>query len=110
MTTHTQPFRLTHDEWLALPLEDQLGVPIDDPRTTPKNYACHAHYRLDCMTIQLTEVEVDVGVEEVVIRLAFADTGLDAPSVIAGLTQDWSGGWTETPIAKHLLFEVMQPN
>lgn len=112
MTTNTQPFRMTREEWLALPLEAQLGAPINDARTTPKNYACHAHYRLDSMRIQIAEVEVvdDADADRVIVRLAFAAATPDAPSILASLRDLWVLGGADTPMAKPVSFEAMRPN
>ena len=110
VTTGRQPLRMTREEWLALPLEDQSGAPLDDARTKRRDFACYAHYRLNGTKAQLTSVEVDGDVEKVVVRLAFANDALDAPSAIACLKERWPREGARAPIAKHLSFEVMRPN
>lgn len=99
---------MTREEWLALPLEDQLGIPLDALRTRADNYASYAHHQLDGTPAQLTSVEVDVGREDVTVRLDCTDRSV-ASSAVANLRDEWCLGRGPSPSGR-LIIETANSN
>jgi hypothetical protein len=99
---------MTREEWLALPVEDRLGIPLDAVHTKPYHYASYAHHQLDGTKAQLTSVEVDVGREDVTVRLDCIDKSV-ASSAVAGLRDEWKFGVGPSPSGR-LIIEAANSN
>lgn len=89
MTTDRQSFRITREEWLAVPPDERSGDPAIGVSAPLRDYAYHAHHLLRDEPRTPESVEaVDHGDEGIVVRLDYLDR-YTAGGAIEILTKKW---------------------